>query len=79
MEFISYNDLTIDEKINVKSWVCHSFEPYDKEHIHLLFFARLGVAVNAYYQQNIDCPYSKEATLFKRNWPQTLQEKIQKK
>ena len=73
--FKRYQDLTIDEKINVKSWVCHSFEKADKEHKYLLFFARLGVAVNTFFQQNIDCPCTKEAWLFKRNWKQTLNNK----
>ena len=73
--FKRYQDLTIHEKINAKSWVNHSFEPYDKEHKHLLFMTRLGVAVNAYFQQNIDCPHTKEAELFRRNWKQTLNNK----
>ena len=72
--FKRYIDLTIDEKINAKSWVRHSFG----KHIgrHLIFMTKLGVAVNLYFQQNIDCPYSKEATLFRRNWPQVLQKKM---
>ena len=70
-----YQDLTINEKINVKSWVAYSFDSCDPTHKYLLYFARLGVAVNKYFQQNIDCPYSKEATLFRRNWKQTLMNK----
>lgn len=51
-----YQDLTIDEKINVKSWVNYSFENYDREHKHLLFFARLAVAVNKFFQEHIGYP-----------------------
>ena len=71
---MTYRELTIHQRINVKSWVRHDIPIPCVYHSVLLYDTGLPHQL----ADNIDMPCDRESRLFRRNWPQIRFQKILK-
>ena len=64
MNGVTYHNLTIHQRINVKSWIRHDIPVVCVYHSALLYETGLPCQL----ADNIDTPCDRESLLFRRNW-----------
>ena len=64
MEKVTYHNLTIHQRINVKSWIRHDIPVASVYHTALLYETELPCQL----ADNINTPCDRESLLFHGNW-----------
>ena len=64
MSGVTYHNLTIHQRINVKSWIRHDIPVVCVYHSALLYETGLPCQL----ADNINTPCDRESLLFRRNW-----------